>query len=133
MMVTVGTEGYQSVMGGGTYHLSGEQRLLGAVEVGHYDGPWKPAQDFKKVNAVLRYSQGTANDGVSLTGMFYKALVCLRPTSRCARSNPALSAASGPSIRPTPAGRCATVCRRISTSRWDRGNSRSVSTASIQR
>ena len=73
MMVTVGTEGYQSVMGGGTVHLSGDQRLLGALELGHYDGPWKPGEDFKKVNSVLRYSEGTATDGVSLTGMFYKS------------------------------------------------------------
>jgi hypothetical protein len=73
IMFTVGTEGYQALEGGGTYHFSGDQRLLGAVELGHYDGPWKPGQDFKKVNAVLRYSQGTATDGVSLTGMFYKS------------------------------------------------------------
>ncbi|WP_019832418.1 TonB-dependent receptor [Sphingomonas sp. PR090111-T3T-6A] len=69
----VGTEGYQALFGAGTVHLSGDQRLLGAVELGHYDGPWKPGQDFKKVNAVLRYSQGTASDGVSLTGMYYKS------------------------------------------------------------
>ena len=73
MMVTVGAEGYQSLVGGGTVHLSGDQRLLGAVELGHYDGPWKPGQDFKKINAVLRYSEGTATDGMSLTGMFYKS------------------------------------------------------------
>ncbi len=73
MMAIVGTEGYQSLLGGGTVHLLQDQRLLGAVELGHYDGPWKPEQDFKKVNALLRYSQGSATDGVSLTGMYYKS------------------------------------------------------------
>lgn len=73
VMATIGTEGYQSLFTGGTYRVSDDQRLLGALELGHYDGPWEPGQNFKKVNAVLRYSQGTAMDGVSLTGMFYKS------------------------------------------------------------
>jgi outer membrane receptor protein involved in Fe transport len=71
--VTIGTDGYQDLFTGGTLHLANDQRLLGALELGHYDGPWKPGQDFRKVNAVLRYSQGDAADGVSLTGMFYKS------------------------------------------------------------
>jgi outer membrane receptor protein involved in Fe transport len=70
---TVGTDGYQDVFVGGTYHLTGDQRLLAAVDLGHYDGPWHPKQNFKKANALLRYSQGTASDGFSLTGMFYKS------------------------------------------------------------
>jgi hypothetical protein len=43
------------------------------VEVGRNDGPWERPDDFRKVNAVLRYSQGTARSGFSLTGMFYDA------------------------------------------------------------
>jgi outer membrane receptor protein involved in Fe transport len=70
---TVGTEGYQQLVSGGTYHISDDQRLLGLVELSHYDGPWKPKQDFNKVNAVLRYSQGDTTDGMSLTGMYYKS------------------------------------------------------------
>ncbi|WP_298692585.1 TonB-dependent receptor [uncultured Sphingomonas sp.] len=73
MMATVGTEGFQSLFGGGTAHLAGDRRLLGAIELGHYDGPWKPGQDFRKVNAALRYSEGTSSDGASLTGLFYKS------------------------------------------------------------
>jgi hypothetical protein len=73
LMATVGTEGYQSLFAGGTAHFAGDRRLLGAIELGHYDGPWEPGQDFKKVNAVLRYSQGSATDGVSLTAMVYKS------------------------------------------------------------
>jgi len=72
-IATIGTDGYQSLVAGGTYHLSDNRRLLGALELSHYEGPWKPGQDFKKINAVLRYSEGTATDAVSLTGMFYKS------------------------------------------------------------
>lgn len=71
--VTIGTNGYQELFGGTTFHFSPDQRLLAAVDMSHYDGPWKPGQDFKKINAALRYSQGDAADGVSLTGMFYKS------------------------------------------------------------
>ena len=71
--LTIGTDGYQDVFSGGTYHLSDDQRLLGALELGHYDGPWKPGENFRKVNAALRYSQGTAGNGASLTGMFYQS------------------------------------------------------------
>lgn len=73
MAATVGTDRYQSLVAGGTAHISTDRRLLGAIELGHYDGPWKPGQDFKKINAVLRYSEGTPRDGLSLTGMFYKS------------------------------------------------------------
>jgi outer membrane receptor protein involved in Fe transport len=70
---TVGTDGYQSLFLGGTAHFGMDKRLLGALELSHFDGPWKPGQNFKKVNAALRYSQGTSTDGFTLTGMFYKS------------------------------------------------------------
>ncbi|MEO9130885.1 MAG: TonB-dependent receptor [Sphingomonas sp.] len=71
--LTVSTDGYQDGFVGGTYHLSGDQRLLGALELGHYDGPWKPGENFRKINAAIRYSRGNATDGMSLTGLFYKS------------------------------------------------------------
>jgi hypothetical protein len=43
--------------------------LLGAVEVNHNDGPWVRPDDYQKVNAVVRYSQGDNRDGFSVTGM----------------------------------------------------------------
>jgi len=70
---TVGTDGYQELFLGGTVHLAGGQRLLGALQLGHYDGPWKPKEDFKKINAALRYSQGGAMDGFSVTGLYYQS------------------------------------------------------------
>jgi outer membrane receptor protein involved in Fe transport len=70
---TVGTDGYQDLFMGGTAHFDGDKRLLGALELGHFDGAWKPKQDFQKINAALRYSQGDATQGWSLTGMFYQS------------------------------------------------------------
>jgi hypothetical protein len=71
--VTVGTDGYQELFGGGTVHFKNGGRLLAAVDLGHYDGAWQPKQNFQKVNAALRYSQGSATDGFSLTGLYYKS------------------------------------------------------------
>lgn len=68
---TVSTDGYQDLFGGGTLHLNGGGRLFGAVQLGHYDGPWQPGENFRKVNAVVRLSQGTAGNGFSLTAMAY--------------------------------------------------------------
>ena len=69
--VTIGTDDYQESFIGGTVHLRNDDQLLGALQLGHYNGPWHPGQNFKKINAALRYSQGTPDDGLTLTGMYY--------------------------------------------------------------
>ena len=51
----------------------GDGTLLAAVELGANDGPWVRPDDFRKLNGVVRYSRGTAQSGLSLTGMFYDA------------------------------------------------------------
>ena len=45
--------------------------LLAAIEGVKYNGPWDVPDDVRKVNGVLRYSQGTATDGLTLTAMAY--------------------------------------------------------------
>src|SRR4051812_35544125 len=45
--------------------------LLFAGEAIVYDGPWDVPDRARKINGVLRYSQGTADDGFSVTGMAY--------------------------------------------------------------
>jgi hypothetical protein len=40
--------------------------FLGAIEAFHNDGPWDPPENFRKLNFVLRYSQGSTTDGFSL-------------------------------------------------------------------
>ncbi len=36
-----------------------------------YNGPWANPDDMRKINSLMRYSQGTATDGLSITGMAY--------------------------------------------------------------
>jgi outer membrane receptor protein involved in Fe transport len=49
----------------------GGGHLLMAVETSTNDGPWTPADEFRKVNGVVRYTRGDNVNGLSLTGMAY--------------------------------------------------------------
>ena len=51
----------------------GAGHLLGALEVQHNDGPWVRPDDYQRVNGVLRYTVGDAVNGLSITGMGYRA------------------------------------------------------------
>src|SRR5262249_56674037 len=68
--VTGGSWNYARLFGAGTRSL-GDGRLLAGIELVHYDGPWDPGQDVRKMNAVLRYSEGEATEGWSATAMYY--------------------------------------------------------------
>jgi hypothetical protein len=67
---TLGSFDYLRYLGLGSINI-GDGNLLYAGEVGAYDGPWVHGDDLKKLNGVLRYSEGTALNGFSLTGMAY--------------------------------------------------------------
>ena len=69
--LTVGQNGYaRSLLAGSPELASG--KLLYGLELFHNDGPWQVEEHYKKLNGVLRYSQGTRNDGWSVTGMAYQ-------------------------------------------------------------
>ena len=51
----------------------GPGTLLLAAELNHNDGPWDRPDDYRRVNAVARYSQGDSLNGFSLTAMGYRA------------------------------------------------------------
>ncbi len=68
--ITVGSFGYRRIFGATSTKL-GEGTLLIAGEVNTYDGPWDNPDKLKKLNGVVRYSEGTADNGFSLTGMAY--------------------------------------------------------------
>lgn len=68
--LSVGSFGYRRLFAMGAVPL-GDGSLLAAGEAGRYDGPWTNPDDMKKLNALLRYSQGTAQDGFTVTGMAY--------------------------------------------------------------
>lgn len=47
--------------------------LLYALELFHNDGPFIEPDNYRKVNGVLRYSQGSTSNGFNITGMAYRA------------------------------------------------------------
>ena len=68
---TVGTEDYQDFYTGGTYRFEDGGRLIGALDGEHLDGPYTHPDNFHKIAAATRYSDGTEDDGYSVTAMFY--------------------------------------------------------------
>lgn len=68
--LTGGTFGYRRALLAGSPD-AGPGHLLYAFELEHNDGPWTNPSNFRKGNGVLRYSQGTAANGFTLTGMAY--------------------------------------------------------------
>ena len=48
--------------------------LLGAIEWFHNDGPWTPPENYRAIKFLLRYSQGSDEDGFSLTVNGYTGL-----------------------------------------------------------
>jgi outer membrane receptor protein involved in Fe transport len=72
--ITAGSFGYRRIFGMDSVKLgdkAGDGTLLIAGEAGTYNGPWVNPDEMRKVNALVRYTQGTALDGFSVTGMAY--------------------------------------------------------------
>jgi outer membrane receptor protein involved in Fe transport len=67
---TIGSFGYRRLLGMGSAKVD-DGTLLFAGEVGTYNGPWTNPDDMRKIDGVLRYSQGTIDNGFALTGMAY--------------------------------------------------------------
>ncbi len=68
--VTAGSFGYlRGVVIGA--HQVGPGTVLAALEATGYNGPWTSPDKLQKFNGVLRYSQGTALDGFSVTAMAF--------------------------------------------------------------
>jgi outer membrane receptor protein involved in Fe transport len=71
--LTLGANGYaRSLLTGSPSYGAG--KLLYGLELFHNDGPWQVAENYRKVNGVLSYSQGTRYDGFALSGMAYRGL-----------------------------------------------------------
>jgi len=68
--ITTGSFGYRRILGMTSARL-GEGTLLVAGEANTYNGPWDNPDSLRKLNGVVRYSRGTADNGFSLTGMAY--------------------------------------------------------------
>ena len=50
----------------------GPGHVLAAVEIEHNDGPWTVPDNYRKVNGLVRYSQGDSVNGFSVTAMGYR-------------------------------------------------------------
>src|SRR3954463_7892552 len=57
-----GSFGYRRGLFGGSMGLSGGN-LLAALELAHDDGPWQNPERLRKLNGLLRYSQGDDRNG----------------------------------------------------------------------
>jgi hypothetical protein len=65
-----GSNGYQRAMAANSFD-SGAGHLLYGFELFHNDGPWVNPEDYRKLNGVLRFSQGTNADGYTVSLMGY--------------------------------------------------------------
>ena len=69
--LSVGQHGYaRGVLADSVAAMQGT--LLYGLELNRNDGPWDSPERVRKYSGVLRYSQGTPDDGFSVTGMAYK-------------------------------------------------------------
>ena len=68
--MTIGGFGYERLFAMSSNHV-GAGNLLVAAEVATYNGPWVNPDEMRKLNGLMRYSLGTATDGISITGMAY--------------------------------------------------------------
>ena len=68
--ISFGSFGYFRTLAAAS-HKAGDGNLLVAAETTTYNGPWEVPDRLRKINGVLRYSQGTATDGVTLAAMAY--------------------------------------------------------------
>jgi outer membrane receptor protein involved in Fe transport len=67
---TAGSFGYDRLLAARSAAV-GNGTLLGAVEANAYNGPWQVPDEVRKFNGLVRYSQGTANNGFSVLGLAY--------------------------------------------------------------
>jgi hypothetical protein len=68
--ITAGSFGYRRIFGESSAK-TGDGTVLIAGEAGTYNGPWVNPDEARKLNGLVRYTEGTALDGFSLTGMAY--------------------------------------------------------------
>ncbi len=70
--VTRGSHDFRRLLAAGSRTVA-DRTWLGALEIEGNDGPWEVPENLRKVNAVLRYSQGSPARGLSVTAMAYKS------------------------------------------------------------
>lgn len=69
---SVDTFGNERLVTGGTAHFHNGDKLVGAFETDHADGPWKYPDNFRAIKSIARYLHGNGTNGFDLTGMYYR-------------------------------------------------------------
>lgn len=70
--IGIGQNGYRRALIADS-PVVGNGNLLYALELFHNDGPFVHPDDYRKVNGILRYSEGTGTNGFNVSLMAYKA------------------------------------------------------------
>ena len=68
--LTLGEDSYKRGLFAGSTGV-GEGELLWGLDYGVTDGPWDLQEDLKRVNALVKYSQGERGNGYALTASIY--------------------------------------------------------------
>ena len=120
--ITAGSFGYRRLFGMDSAKV-GDGSLLVAGEIGTYNGPWDNPDNVRKLNGLVRYSQGTATRRRSPSPAWPMPTNGIRPTRcRSARSPADFSTASARKIRATAATPTASRCRAASAQSDDAGS-----------
>jgi hypothetical protein len=69
--LTLGQGGFARSLLAGSPSV-GSGKLLYGLEVFRNDGPWQIPEDYRKLNGVLRYSEGSTANGYALSAMAYR-------------------------------------------------------------
>ena len=70
--IGIGQNGFKRVLLADSPRVEGDH-LLYALELEHNDGPFVHPDDYRKINGILRFSDGDVADGFNVTAMGYKA------------------------------------------------------------
>jgi len=69
--IELGSFGHRRAVTGMSVPVGLDGTLLVAGEVVRFDGPWDRPDDLRKLNGVMRYSNGSYDNGFALTAMAY--------------------------------------------------------------
>jgi hypothetical protein len=70
LSVTGGSYDYVRTLLADSFKL-GDGNLMGAIEAYHEGGPWQYTDGYKRINGVLKYSEGNDTAGFRITGFAY--------------------------------------------------------------
>ncbi|MCC7253176.1 TonB-dependent receptor [Hyphomicrobium sp.] len=70
--VEIGEFGHRRAVAAASAPVGVDGTLMVAGEIARFDGPWENPNDVHRLNGVVRYSNGSYNNGFALTAMAYE-------------------------------------------------------------